>query len=71
VKLEVKPKTITTMGEVRIELTLYKCDNGYGIWLSDNIGGSGIEVEAPTKEECANEIAPYIEDYFYKLDEEG
>lgn len=56
------------MEEVRIELNLYKTDNGYGIWLSDYEGGSGIEVEATTKEECANEITPYIEDYMYKLD---
>lgn len=58
------------MGEIKIELTLYKTEGGYGIWLSDYMGGSGIEVEAPTKEECANGIAPYIEDYLYKLDEE-
>jgi len=58
------------MEEIRIELTLYKTEDGYGIWLSDDMGGSGIEVEAPTKEKCANEIAPYIEDYLYKLDED-
>lgn len=58
------------MEEIKIVLTLYKTEGGYGIWLSDYMGGSGIEVEAPTKEECANGIAPYIEDYLYKLDEE-
>ena len=57
------------MEEIRIELTLYKGDSGYGIWLSDNMGGSGIEVKAATKEKCAEDIAPYIEDYLYKLDE--
>ena len=56
------------MDEVRIDLTLYKTENGYGIWLSDNIGGSGIEIEGATKEECAKNVAPYIEDYFCKLD---
>lgn len=58
------------MEEIKITLTLYKTDDGYGIWLSDDMGGSGIEVEEATKEECANGIAPYIEDYLYKLDEE-
>lgn len=56
------------MEDIRIELTLYKTDEGYGIWLSDNEGGSGIKVEESTKEKCAESIAPYIEDYLYKLD---
>ena len=58
------------MEEITITLTLYKTSNGYGIWLSDQIGGSGIEVEETTKSECAKNIAPYIEDYLYKLDGE-
>ena len=63
-----KFKTIKIMEEVRIELTLYKTEEGYGIWLSDNIGGSGIKVEETTKEKAAESIAPYIEDYLYNLD---
>lgn len=58
------------MEEIRIQLELYKTESGYGIWLSDDLGGSGIKVESATKEECAQEIAPYIEDYLYRLDEE-
>lgn len=58
------------MEEIRIELTFYKTEDGYGIWLSDDVGGSGVKVEAPTKGGCVSGIAPYIEDYLYKLDEE-
>ena len=56
------------MEEIRIELTLYKTEEGYGIWLSDNIGGSGIKVEETTKAKAVESVAPYIEDYLYNLD---
>ena len=56
---------------MNIRLDLYKTDNGYGIYLSDEIGGSGIEVEESTKEKTAKQIALYIEDYLYMLDEDG
>ena len=55
------------MGEITIHLTLYKTDEGYGIYHSDDMGGSGIKVEETTKGETAEGIAPYIEDYLYKL----
>ena len=57
--------------EIKLTLTLYKTEDGeYGCWLSDDIGGSGIEVEEATKETASEEIKPYIEDYFAYLDEE-
>ena len=59
-----KKKTIED--SVRLSLELYPTDNGFGIWLSDYNGGSGIEANGSTPEECANNIVPYIEDYFYK-----
>ena len=54
--------------DVRLSLELYRNGNGFGIWLSDDVGGSGIEVVGNTPEEAANNIAPYIADYFYEKD---
>ena len=53
-------------GEVSLSLELYRKGNGFGIWLSDNIGGSGIEAVGETPEEAAKNIASYIADYFYE-----
>lgn len=52
--------------DVRLSLELYRTDDGFGIWLSDYTGGSGIEVEGNTPEETAKNIAEYVADYFYK-----
>ena len=51
---------------VILSLELYRTDNGFGIWLSNNTGFSGIEVEGKTPEETAENIAEYVADYFYK-----
>lgn len=53
---------------VRLSLELYRDENGFGIWLSDDLGGSGIEATGSTPEEAANNIASYIADYFYEND---
>jgi hypothetical protein len=54
--------------DVRLSLELYRDGNGFGIWLSDNLGGSGIKATGNTPEEAANNIASYIADYFYGRD---
>lgn len=56
------------MDEIRLTLELYKTGDYYDCWLSDNAGGSGIEVEAATKEEFIEELGPYIEDYLCRMD---
>jgi hypothetical protein len=53
---------------VRLSLELYRDGDGFGIWLSDNMGGSGIEATGATPEEAANNMASYIADYFYDND---
>ena len=58
------------MDEITLILQLQKTDTGYGIWLSDELGGSGIGVLGTTKEACAEQITPYITDYLYRLDNE-
>ena len=37
-------------------------DGNYSIWLSDNQGGSGIEVYGAAKDVVSN-LSPYIQDY--------
>ena len=48
-----------------LNVELYREDEKYCAYLSDNNGGSGIEVNGNTPEECCNELSKYIEDYFY------
>ena len=50
----------------RISLELYHENGQYGIYLGDEMGGSGIEVNARTPKEAVKRISPYIVDYFYK-----
>jgi len=57
-------------GEVNLSLNLYRDGDGFGIWLSDDFGGSGIEATGNTPEEAADNIASYIADYFYEIDDE-
>ena len=58
------------MKEKHITLDLYFENGEYGIYLGDNNGGSGITVTGNTPEEAAENIKPYIADYFYNNDEE-
>jgi len=55
---------------MRIEIEIYKSGNGYGAWISDNCGGSGIEVNGESAEEVADNMKPYIMDYVFGLDED-
>ena len=54
---------------VRLTLELWKDDGECGIYLSDDIGGSGIEVVGNNPDAAAHNIADYIADYFYDNDE--
>lgn len=57
----------TKYEDINLDLELYHENGQYGIWISDRIGGSGIDVKGSTKEECAQEAAKYLVDYLYKL----
>lgn len=54
---------------MNIQIELYKTEGGYGAWISDNCGGSGIEVNGASAQELANNMSGYIEDYVIGLDE--
>ena len=55
---------------MRLDIEIYKTENGYGAWISDNCGGSGIEAEGSTPEELGENVSSYIADYAASLDEE-
>ena len=55
---------------MRIEIEFYKTENGYGAWISDNCGGSGIEVNGASAEKVADNMKPYIMAYVVSLDED-
>ena len=56
--------------ERRLSLELYRKDKLFGVYISDNEGGSGITVEEPSPEEAAKEAAKYIADYFYEEEDD-
>ena len=56
--------------EFNIYINVIKDDDGVSLWVSDNIGGSGIEVEG-TAEEAAENLVPYLIDYFSNNQEES
>lgn len=59
-------KYINQSEEVRISIELYRDGEAFGAWLSDNCGGSGIDVKGKSPQDAAEKLAPYIADYFYK-----
>ena len=56
---------------MRLDIEIYKSEKGYGAWISDDCGGSGIKVEGNTPNELGENMSAYIADYAYSLDEEG
>jgi hypothetical protein len=57
-------------GSINISIELYRDGDKFSAYLSDDIGGSGIEASGATPEEAANNLAPYIADYFYESETE-
>lgn len=50
--------------EFNININVIKESDGLSLWVSDDFGGSGIEVEGDTPEEVAKNLLPYLIDYF-------
>jgi hypothetical protein len=50
--------------EFNININVIKDISGLSLWVSDDFGGSGIEVEGDTPEEVAENLLPYLIDYF-------
>jgi hypothetical protein len=51
-----------------LNIDIEKTDNGFDIYLSDNNGGSGIEVSGDTSHKAIENLMPYIHDYLYRLE---
>ena len=49
--------------EFNININVIKESDGISLWVSDDFGGSGIEVEGDTPEEVAENLMPYLIDY--------
>ena len=50
--------------EFNLNINVIKEEDGISLWLSDDFGGSGVEVEGDTPEEVAENLMPYLIDYF-------
>ena len=53
-----------------IELDILKTENGFDIWVSDNVGGSGISVKGTTIEQALDNLKPHLETYLNEIEEE-
>lgn len=56
--------------DVNLSVELYRNGENFCAWLSDNMGGSGIEAVGETPEKLADNLSPYIADYFYEESDE-
>lgn len=61
---EPKEKMPETVISTFLTIELYQEDNTFGAYLSDNEGGSGIDVKESSPKKVAEELAKYIADYF-------
>ena len=48
----------------KLLLELYEENGTYGVYISDDIGGSGIDVKGETPQEVCENAVPYMVDYF-------
>lgn len=53
---------------INLNIDIEKNANGFDIYLSDNNGGSGVEVYGSTADEVIENLTPYIHDYLYRLE---
>ena len=51
---------------MNLNIEIYKEKDFYCAWITDDCGGSGIEVKAKTYKEFASKIGPYIADYAFR-----
>ena len=58
------------MRKFRLDIELYYEDGEYKAYISDNVGGSGIELSNDSPSDLVQEIGPYIYDYVSETDDE-
>lgn len=52
---------------IRLDIQLYRTEDGEYCMFIDDMDGSGIEVTGATPEECSDNAAPYLDDYLDRL----
>lgn len=52
--------------EFNLNINVIINEDGVSLYLSDDLGGSGIKVDGYNAEEAAENIKPYLLDYFEK-----
>lgn len=64
-------KTIENGASINLSVEI-GCDcNGFYMYISDNMGGSGIDVSGNTVDEVIKNGKDYLKDYFFQRDEDG
>jgi hypothetical protein len=56
------------MTNLELNIDIEKTDDGFDIYLSDQCGGSGIEVSGATADEAIENLTPYLHDYLYRME---
>ena len=54
---------------MKIEIELYKEGDAFMAYISDDMGGSGIEASGSTEDELAENIKEYVSDYIYDMED--
>ena len=52
-----------------LTVEIYKEGTGLGAWISDDQGGSGIEVNGSDAAELSEQLNDYISDYCYEFED--
>ena len=56
------------MTNLELNIDIVKNEDGFDIYLSDQCGGSGIEVSGATADEAIENLTPYLHDYLYRME---
>lgn len=64
-------KTIEKGATINLSVEIGRDDDGFYMYLSDNMGGSGIDVSGNTVDEVIKNGKEYLKDYFFQRDEDG
>lgn len=55
------------MKKVTLSVELYKEGKTFGMYIGDEMGGSGIDVKGDTREEVIAKATPYLADYMEEV----
>lgn len=64
-------KTIENGASINLSVEIGRDCNGFYMYISDNMGGSGIDVSGNTVDEVIKNGKEYLKDYFFQRDEDG